>query len=190
MTVEIREITSTQEVLNRARVTVWKDEIEKIPSERFMRDIYISEHSPIRDKWFTISIRGVKSWLATHFVRHSVGYTPYVSTQRDDRLEYNGSRDERKQGELVNMDITLNAQAFINVSNKRLCGQAHPEAQSLWTKVLRGLREIDEPLFSVCVPTCVSKGFCPELHPCGRTELKAYKEMRKKYIGDRPIIEF
>lgn len=188
--IAVRAITEDSEVLNRCRVTVWKDEIEKIPSERFMRDIYISEHSPIRDKWFVISIRGVKSWLATHFVRHSVGYTPYVSTQRDDRLEYSESRDERKQGELVNMDITLNAQAFINVSKNRLCGQAHPEAQVLWSKVLSELHEVDEPLFSVCVPTCVSKGFCPELHPCGRTESITYKEMRKKYIGDRPIIEF
>ena len=84
---------------------------------------------------FNIQIRGVKSWLATHFVRHSIGYTPYVSTQRDDRLEYTGSRDDRKQGELVNMDITLNAPAFINVSKKRLSGQANIERQQLWNNV-------------------------------------------------------
>lgn len=190
MEITVREITNNEEVLRRCRTTVWKDGDSKTPSNKFMDDIYMSEHSPIRDKWFVIEIKGLKSWLATHFVRHNVGYTPYVSTQRDDRLDSDVPRDDRKQGELVNMDITLNAQAFINVSNKRLCGQAHVEAQLLWGKVLVELAKVDKSLWRVCVPTCVSKGFCPELKPCGRTESILYSGWRKEYVGDRPKIIF
>ena len=116
-------------------------------------------------------------------------YTPYVSTQRDDRVDYTGDRDSRKQGELVNMDITLNAQAFISVSRKRICGQAHEEAQDLWINVLEELKEIDKPLFDNCVPECVYRGFCPELSPCnkgvGRCNSLKYKQWRKDYIGNK-----
>ena len=116
-------------------------------------------------------------------------YTPYVSTQREDRLDYDGSRDDRKQGELVNMDITLNSQAFINVSRKRICGQADKLAQQVWDMVLVELKKIDKPLFDNCVPECVYRGFCPELVPCnngkGRCDLPRYIQWRKDYIGNR-----
>lgn len=99
-------------------------------------------------------------------------------------------KDDRAQGELVNMDITLNAQAFINVSRKRLCGKAHPEAQALWTRVLMKLKDVDDELYNNCVPECVYRGFCPEKESCGRTDSKSYQEMRKRYVGNRPMIEF
>lgn len=193
MDITVRALTDNKEVLNRCRCTVWKDGLEKEPSVTFMENIYKSEHSPIRDKWFVIEIRGIRSWVATHFVRHSIGYTPYVSTQRDDRIDYDGSRDDRKQGELVNMDITLNAQSFINVSRKRYCGQAHPKAQVVWTLVCRELEKIDKPLFDNCVPECVYRGFCSEPNPCnngaGRCDTQKYKEWRKDYVGNRLVIK-
>lgn len=189
MDIKVRELTNNEEVLNRARITVWKEGLEKEPSVTFMENIYKSEHSPIRDKWFNIQIRGIRSWVATHFVRHSIGYTPYVSTQREDRIQYEGDRDDRKQGELVNMDITLNAQAFINVSKKRICGQADPKAQDVWNDVLEVLKPIDKPLYDNCVPECVYSGFCRETIPCnngvGRCNTPKYKQWRKNYVGDR-----
>ncbi|MFR2887995.1 MAG: hypothetical protein ACLTDM_07365 [Clostridium butyricum] len=189
--IKIRALTDNKEILNRCRTTVWKEGLDKEPTILFMEDIYKAEHSPIRDKWFSIEIKNIPYWLSTHFVRHSIGYTPYVSTQRDDRISYEGDRDDRRQGELVNMDITLNAQSFINVSKVRLCGQAHPLAQLLWKKVLEVLKTLDEPLANNCVPTCIYRGFCPEKYPCGRLSegsktLEFYKEWRKSYIGNRP----
>lgn len=188
MKINVRAITSNEEVVDACRTTVWKDSLGKEPSEKFMNNIYKSEHSPIRDKMFVINIYGVESWLATHFVRHHEGYTPYVSTQREDRIEYEGSRDDRKQGELVNMRITLNAQAVINVSRKRLCGQAHIKAQQLWNKVLEEIKKIDEPLYNNCVPECIYRGFCPELECCGRTKTSSYKQWRQNYTNDKDVI--
>lgn len=189
MKIEVKAITDNKEILDACRVTIWKDSLNKEPSEEFMKKIYKAEHSPIRDKWFVINITGIKSWLATHFVRHSVGYTPYVSTQRDDRIEYTGSRDDRKQGELVNMRITLNAQSIINVSRKRLCGQAHKEAQQLWNDIIKKLNLIDEHLATNCVEECVYRGFCPEINCCGRINSEYIKEKRLKYIDNLPSIK-
>lgn len=154
-----------------------------------MDNIYKAEHSPIRDKIFVITIHGIKSWVATHFVRHHVGNNPYISSQREDRIDYEGKRDDRGQGELVNMRMTINAQAIMNISRKRLCGQAHIETQQVWNKVLEQVKLIDEPLFNNCVPECVYRGFCPELNSCERTGLKAYKEWRKDYIEGREVID-
>lgn len=189
MEVTVRAITETKEILNRCRVTVWKDALEKQPTETFLDNIYKSEHSPIRDRMFVIEIRGIKSWVATHFVRHHIGCTPYVSTQRDDRIDYSGNRDDRRQGELVNMDLTLNAQAFINISRKRLCGMAHTEAQKVWNRVIKALREIDPQLAKNCVPECIYRGFCPEHQQCGRIDTPLYRKLRKEYIGDKPAID-
>ena len=189
MEVKIKQLTDNKEVLNRCRLTVWKEELNKEPSVDFMNSIYMCEHSPIRDKWFSIEIRNIPYYISTHFVRHSIGYMPYVSTQRSDRIDYEGSRDDRKQGELVNMDITLNAQAFINVSKVRLCGQADIKAQELWNLVLLELRKLDKPLWNHCVPTCIYRGFCPELKCCGRTNSNTYKEWRKEYIEGFNVIE-
>lgn len=193
MDITVRELTQNQEVLNRCRTTVWKNGLDKEPSTAFMENIYKSEHSPIRDKWFVIEIRDIPYWLSTHFVRHSIGYTPYVSTQREDRIDYvETDRGDRRQGELVNMDITLNAQAFINVSKKRLCGQAHARAQVVWGNIIKELAKIDESLAKNCVPECVYRGFCSENTPCnngaGRCHTQKYINWRREYVGSRLTI--
>lgn len=180
MNIKVRELTEKVEVLNACRVTVWKDGVDKEPSEAFMHKIYRSEHSPIRDRMFVIDIEGIPSWVATHFVRHSVGYTPYVSTQRNDRIEYEGERGDRKQGELVNMRMTLNAQSFINISKVRLCNMASKETRETWQKVLSELGLIDKELFMCCVPSCVYRGFCPEGNQ--NTCFKGKENWRTTYV--------
>lgn len=184
MEVKVRAITSNQEVVDRCRVTVWKDSLGHEPSKQFMDNIYFSEHSPIRDKMFVIEIRGIKSWVATHFVRHSVGFTPYVSSQRDDRHENPISRDDMPQSALVNMDMTLNAQAFINVSRKRLCRMASKETREVWTEVVKQLSLVDGELAKNCVPNCVYRGgICPELGKgCGYIKSRKFKDDLKKYL--------
>lgn len=199
MEIKIRELTSNQEVLNSARTTVWREDLMKEPTKQFMKDIYMAEHSPIRCKMFMIEYHGIKRWIADHLVRHNVGVTPFMSTQREDRNEeimaisiedeeVSNPRDEAKQGSLVNLKLLVNAQALINISRKRLCGQAHIETQQVWNETIRKLKEVDEELAFCCVPECVYRGFCSEKYPCGRTKLEFYKKWRKEYIGDRPTL--
>lgn len=160
--ISIKELTSAKEILDACRVTVWKGEAPKEPSDLFMRNIYRSEHSPIRDRWFVVTIEDIPSWIATHFARHGIGFTPYVSTQREDRIDYDIPRDEKKQGDLVNMRMTLNAQSIINISKVRLCNMAHSRTRKIWQKVITELTKYDFALAKCCVPSCVYRGFCPE----------------------------
>lgn len=184
MKVTVRAITSNQEVVDRCRVTVWKESLGKDPSEKFMDDIYFSEHSPIRDKWFVVEVRGVPYWVSTHFVRHSIGYTPYVSTQREDRIMALRPRGEEPQGNLVNIDITLNAQASINVSRKRLCNMSSKETREVWLEIIKAFKEIDPELAKNCVKNCVYRGgICPEGKcSCKYNQTKAFKDELKNYI--------
>lgn len=182
--VTVRAITSNQEVVDRCRTTVWKDSLGHEPSSQFMDNIYFSEHSPIRDKIFVIELRGVPSWVSVHLVRHSQGVTPYVSSQRDDRHSNDISRDQMPQGALVNMDMTLNAQAFINISRKRLCYMASKETRELWEKVVEELAKVDAELAKNCVPNCVYRGgICPEgKSGCKFNQSSKFKEELNKYL--------
>ena len=86
-----------EEVVNDCRSTVGKAELGKEPSKAFKRSILIAEHSPIRDIIVKWRWKGVKSWVATHWVRHK--WEKYVTTQRDDRTGV--SRDDLPQSPLI-----------------------------------------------------------------------------------------
>ena len=183
--IKVTALTSNKEVLESARITVWKDNIDKEPSKNFMEAIYKSEHSPIRNKIFKFYVEAIPYWLSVHFVRHWVGSNPqmqpYVATNRNDRVDIEAHRDE-----LTNMELVLNAQSIIDISKLRLCGVAHIEAQKLWQAFLNELRNIDEELFNNCVPNCIYRGFCPEQKCCRRIYTDVYKKWRKEYIEGYP----
>lgn len=165
MRVSVRKLTGWEEALRAARMTVWKPspaDCHRPPSERFIRESLLSEHSHIREVTFAVEIEGMKSWIATHFVRHHIGIEKYVATQRDDRRPSDTPRDELPQGALVNVRFTLNAQAFLSISHRRLCHAAHRETRMVWVRIVAELRKVDPILAEYCVPSCVYRGFCPE----------------------------
>lgn len=184
MQVNVRAITTNQEVVDRCRVTVWKDSLGHNPSDKFMDDIYFSEHSPIRDKIFVVSLRDIPYWISVHLVRHSEGVTPYVSSQRDDRHNNAIPREEMPQGALVNMDMTVNAQAMINISRKRLCRMASKETMEIWKQVVKELEKVDEELAKNCVPNCVYRGgICPEgKNGCKYNQTECFKQELLGYL--------
>lgn len=118
-------------------------------------------------------------------MRHHEGCEKFVHTQRTDiNPELIGlDRNKLPQGLLNDMDMTCNAQAFINISRKRLCiGCASPETRQAWTAVIEYLKEIDPMLASVCVPECIYRGFCPEVDKCcGYCNTEAYKKRLEEY---------
>ena len=123
---EILGIKGTwQDIVNDCRSTVSKPPLGKDPSKKFKRNILITEHSPIR----SISIRwiwkDIKSWVATHWVRHK--WECFVSTQRTDRTGIN--RDELPQSALVDFKGEANIQNLIDTWRKRLCFQTLREAR-------------------------------------------------------------
>lgn len=73
MKVELTKIKGDwKEVVDKARTTVGKEELGKEPSDKFKKKILMAEHSPIRSLIYCFKITNLKSWVATHLVRHHV----------------------------------------------------------------------------------------------------------------------
>ena len=191
-------------VVNAARRTWGKHPIDKEPSVGFKKSILLAEHSPIRLLEYDFTISDIRQWVTVHLVRHHEGCEKFVHTQRQDINEEiekitktiidiftregllkDGwrERDYLFQGQENDMDMTCNAQAFINISRKRLClGCPSPETRKAWTIVIEALKEVDPILAEKCVPECVYRGFCPEKSRCcGYVNSDAYKAQLEQY---------
>ena len=168
-----------EEVANRARTTVGKEELGKEPSDRFKRRILMAEHSPIRGLIYCFKITNLKSWVATHLVRHHVGVEKWVRTQRTDRTGVD--RDELPQGALVEMELEANSQALINMARKRLCSQASPETREVMQEIKKEVSQRDEFLARIMVKECVYRGFCPEMQSCNYDKTPTFEKELQEY---------
>jgi len=180
MNIKIERLTDWKNVLNSARTTINKSELDKDPSDNFKESIIRAEHSPIRQLIFKWKWEGIKSWISVHFVRHKIGIEHFVSTQRTDRTGVD--RDNSLQSTLVNHECIANAQAIINISRKRLCHQSSIETRQVWQDTLVKLKEIEPLLNKYCVPECIYRGFCPEISCCGMYKTQSFKDFRELYI--------
>ena len=151
---------------NHCRTTDNKDFTEKEPTDTFKKKLLISEHSPIRTLQYDWTWPSIPYWVSTHWARHV--WTPFISTQRDDRLHDEISRDEKPQGALVRFDGYANQQHLIDTWRKRLCYKATPEAR--WLAEDLKLAMFDRGFCAeseVLVPNCIYRGGCPEFTSCG-----------------------
>lgn len=180
MKIEITKVTDWQRVVDAARFTQGKKSLGHEPSDEFKKQMILSEHSPLRELEFDIKMYGIPYWVSNHFVRH-VHAQPFVSTSRPDITGSKIPRHEMRQDDLVNLQLSLNAQEIINISKLRLCNKASKETREIWYKVIDELAIIEPYLASACVPQCVYRGFCPEPKPCGRTETNFFPFTRKYY---------
>ena len=164
MNTEILKIKGDwQEVVDDCRSTVGKPPLGREPSETFKKNILIAEHSPIRDITVKWKWRGIKSWVATHWVRHK--WECFVRSQRSDRTGVD--RDKLPQDAPVDFTGEANAQALIDTMRKRLCYQASPETRAYAEDLKAKLRDVQPELSDVLVPNCVYRCGCPEMQSCG-----------------------
>ena len=71
MKITIEPITESKRILDKCRLTVNKEPSKNPrPSTVFLDNIYMSEHSPIREKQFDIYIEDIPYCISTHFARH------------------------------------------------------------------------------------------------------------------------
>lgn len=152
-------------VKNHCRTTVGKQFTESEPTKEFKKKILISEHSPIRLIEIDWSWKGIKSWIATHWSRHK--FEKFITTQRDDRVSNDISRNELPQSAPVNFDGYANAQQLIDAFRKRLCYQAHKETREYAVDFKMELQNHESELSKVLVPNCVYRMGCPEFNECG-----------------------
>jgi hypothetical protein len=152
-------------VKNHCRTTDNKDFTENEASNKFKKQLLISEHSPIRLLEFDWSWKGIKYWLSTEWSRHK--FEKFISSQRDDRLIDEVSRDDKPQKALVNFDGYANMQNLIDAWRKRLCHMATDEARELAEDFKIELHNTHPIEADVLVPNCIYRNSCPEFKPCG-----------------------
>ena len=174
---------SWKRAMNLARRTAGKKELDKEPSNKFRYKVLLQEHSPIRAVEYIIHYENIRQWVTTHFVRHWLGFIPFVHSQREDRRVLEVPRDELPQGALNDIDVLINAQSLINVSKKRLCAKASPETRYAWQNTILAISKIDPAMADVCVPECIYRGFCPYgKEGCGFSTSSAFVDARQKYV--------
>ena len=148
------------DIKNACRQTVSMGDSKLEPTSEWKRKLLICRHSPLRIGSVLWKSEDVPFYVMGHIVRHNVGCTPFVSTSREDRTGI--PRNERKQTDFVDMQMTANIEALINISERRLCTCADPTTRKYWEAVLEAVKEYDEDIFWACVPQCVRCGSCVE----------------------------
>jgi len=167
-------------VLNAARFTQRKEPLDKEPSEEFKRNIIRAEHSPLRCLMFNVDLYDIPYYVSVHLVRH-IHTQPFVSTSRPDIDGNMKPREKQLKTDPVNVRLFLNAQELINISKVRLCTRAEAETRKVWQAVVSQLSETEPMLAMSCVPSCIYRGFCPEIKPCGFVNSHAYEIAKEKY---------
>lgn len=76
----------------------------------------------------------------------------------------------------------INADAIMNMSEKRLCSVASKETREIWQQVIAELSEVDPDLARFCVRPCVAHGgICREPKCCGFNRTEEFKSQLSKY---------
>ena len=170
MEIELRKYPDADDMLWMKQCTVGTmgRNSNKLPTSEFVRKLLVARHSPIRELRFSYVIRDIPYWVSVHLVRHHVGFQPYVQSQRNDRQsEYD--RTKAPQDQPVTMRITLNAEALMNLANKRLCAKASPETREVVQRMCRLAEKVVPELKGLLVPMCEYQGgVCHEIQSCGR----------------------
>jgi len=169
-----------QEIKNDALFTEHKFESGKYPSSKWKREMLLCEHSPIRTGHLIIELHDTPVFVIDHLVRHNVGFTPFVSSLRDDRNDFpEGYVPNRETPNAVRFDG--NFQAFINISRRRLCSKSHPKTKEAWQMVRDAIEAVEPELAKCMVPECVYRGWCYERRSCGYFRTEKYKNELTEY---------
>ena len=179
MHVIVKRLTDFSLVAKAARNTVSKPPIDREFSEKFKLGMYLSEHSPIRNLLFEVTMKDIPYYSSVHFSRHKIGVEHYVTTQRTDRT--GEDRDGKPQDALVTHMMVINAQALINMSRKRLCRNADAVTREAMKEIVDEINKI-EPLLAQClVVDCVYRGSCFEIRTCEYNQTPHYAGKLQQY---------
>ena len=155
----------------------------KYPDKAWKSKLLMAEHSPIRAGYFLVKIYNAPQFVHGHLVRHHVGVTPFISTLRSDRNNYDETpnRNTLQDGEYL-----FDFQAIINISRKRLCNCASYETRYVWKKVLDEIKLYEPELVRMCKRECIYRGFCPEMFQCKQkySDTEAFQKELAEYRGE------
>lgn len=147
-------------IKNACRKTVSMKDSTIEPTTEWKRKLLICRHSPIRKGSVTFRWDEIPYAISTHFARHHEGCEKFISTSREDRTGVN--RTERSQMDPVQMEMMVNIEAILNISERRLCTCADKTTLMYWKSFLEELKKVDPDIYWASVPQCVVKGGCCE----------------------------
>lgn len=147
-------------IKNLCRSTVGMGKSDKEPSKEWKRKLLVARHSPIRQSNIVVKIEGISYASSVHICRHHQGIEKFVTTSREDRTGID--RSTRKQTDPVTMYISMNIEALLNISQKRLCMQASKETREVWQMVVDEVAKYDEDIAWACIPEGIHVASCPE----------------------------
>lgn len=134
--------------------------------------LYKCEHSPIQTQIFWIEMKNIPTFVSVHLVRHKIGVTHYVMSNREDR----GGSGKEDRYTPINHCMFINAQELIFMARKRLCMQASKETREAFQMIKDKIKDVDPYLYKYLVPECEYRnGYCPEIKPCERVYKKEDK---------------
>lgn len=126
--------------------------------------LFATMHSPVRCVTYDIFMEQIPTFVSVHFVRHKIGAEHTVTSNREDR----GGDKKAWRMTPVNHIMTVNAQAIVTMSHRRLCGKASPETRQVMLDIVDAMWDVSPDLAPLMVPLCVYRnGLCSELKPCG-----------------------
>lgn len=179
MKVTVKQATPWLRAYEAALITEGK-RTTKEPIDEWKDKILMAEHSPIRMVEYDIYLEEIPSFVAMHLVRHHIGCEKFVVTNREDRRKVKPEDVNRLTP--VDMMMTCNAQALINISKDRLCNKAHPDTIKVWKAVKNAIAEIDPIMAKHMVRKCEYRNMCPEMKGCGWHDSKKTKEIHTGFI--------
>ena len=174
MTIELRNYPEQKDLMwvKECTLGTMGKEAKTPPSSELLRGLLVARHSPIRELRFSYVIRDIPYWVSVHLIRHHVGFQAYVQTQRNDR-QNKYDRTKAPQDIPVTMRITINAEALMNLANKRLCMKAAQETREVVERMCKLAEKVMPELSGLLVPMCeYHNGRCGEINGCGKAESK------------------
>lgn len=180
MQVTVEILVPWSRALDAAKATAGKEPDGKEPSSAWKRKALRAMHSPIQAVVYRVRLVDVPYYISVHLVRHHVGVTHWVSTQRPDRTGSGVSRHELPQDAPVSHMFDANAQTILAMSRKRLCGKASPETRKAWEQVRLEMTKVDPEMAEAMVPECVHCGRCTEFEPCGFCGTEDFRLLRDR----------
>lgn len=141
----------------------------KLPTDEWKHKLLLSEHSPIRTLNFCIKME-IPYYVSVHFVRHFIGVTHFVQSQRNDR-QSNYDRTKAPQDAPVSHIMYVNAQELMFMARRRLCTQADPYTRAVMTEIKRQVEAACPEFVGTLEPMCAYRGGrCTEFTCCGANE--------------------
>lgn len=145
--------------------TTGKNAKSPVDSE-WLHRILKAKHSPIRELVYRYVLHDIPYWVSVHLVRHHIGVQWYVQSQRNDR-QNKYDRNSARQDSPVTVRVSLNAEALMNIANKRLCNQASEETRKVVQMMCDEALKATPELEGLLVPMCAYLGGqCNEMFPC------------------------